>query len=171
MKGVMAKRTGVEGRPAAADVLSLCAETALRLGLGAMFLYAACVKIEDPGRFQTMVDGYRVLPACATALFAVTMPMAELLVGALFICTKWTREAAIASAAMLAMFVVALAQAQIRGLDVSCACFGAAGREPHAAFVALVRDVVLAVPVVWLVFKGRHRWIADFRRIWYTSGK
>ncbi len=163
--------TDMEGRQAATGILSLCAETALRLGLGAMFLYSAWVKIEDPGRFQTMVDGYRMLPACVTALFAVTMPMVELLVGALFICTKWTREAAFATAVMLAMFIVALAQAQVRGLDISCECFGEAEKESRAVLVALVRDVVLVAPVVWLVVNGRRRWIADFRRIWYTCGK
>ena len=152
--------TDMEGRQAATGILSLCAETALRLGLGAMFLYSAWVKIEDPGRFQTMVDGY-----------AVTMPMVELLVGVLFICTKWTREAAFASAVMLAMFIVALAQAQVRGLDISCECFGEAEKESRAVLVALVRDVVLVAPVVWLVVNGRRRWIADFRRIWYTCGK
>ena len=140
--------TDMEGRQAATGILSLCAETALRLGLGAMFLYSAWVKIEDPGRFQTMVDGYRMLPACVTALFAVTMPMVELLVGALFICTKWTREAAFATAVMLAMFIVALTQAQIRGLDISCGCFSETEKNPHEVLHALIRDLILVVPTV-----------------------
>ena len=163
--------TGREERQTANGVLLLCADTTLRLGLGAMFLYAAWNKIEDPGTFQTMVDSYRMLPACVTALFAVTMPMVELLVGAMFICTKWTREAAFASTVMLAMFIVALAQAQFRGLDISCECFGEAGKEPHAVLVALIRDLVLVAPAVWLAVKGQRRWIADFRRIWYTCAK
>ena len=163
--------TDMEGRQTAKGILLLCADTTLRLGLGAMFLYSAWSKIEDPGMFQTMVDNYRMLPACVTALFAVTMPMVELLVGAMFIFTKWTREAAFASAVMLAMFIVALTQAQIRGLDISCGCFSEAEKEPHAVLIALIRDVALVAPVVWLVVKGQRRWIADFRRIWYTSGK
>ena len=152
-------------------VLRLCADTVLRLGLGGMFLYSAWGKLQDPGIFQTMVDNYRMLPACVTALFSVTMSMAELLVGAMFIFTKWTREAAFATAVMLGMFIVALAQAQVRGLDISCECFGEAEKESRAVLVALVRDVVLVAPVVWLVVNGRRRWIADFRRIWYTCGK
>ena len=152
-------------------VLLLCADTVLRLGLGGMFFYSAWDKLQDPGMFQTMVANYRMLPACVTALFAVTMSMAELLVGAMFIFSKWTREAAFATAVMLAMFIVALAQAQVRGLDISCECFGEAEKESRAVLVALVRDVVLVAPVVWLVVNGRRRWIADFRRIWYTCGK
>ena len=134
-----------------------------------MFFYSAWDKIQDPGLFQTMVDNYRMLPACLTALFAVTMPMVELLVGALFIFSKWTREAAFATAVMLAMFIVALTQAQIRGLDISCGCFGETEKNPHEVLYALIRDVVLVVPTVWLLIKGQHRWIADFRRMWYTK--
>ena len=152
-------------------VLRLVADTALRLGFGGMFLYSAWGKLQDPGIFQTMVDNYRMLPACVTAPFSVTMSMAELLVGAMFIFSKWTREAAFATAVMLAMFIVALTQAQIRGLDISCGCFSEEEKNPHEVLFALVRDVLLIVPTVWLLLKGQRRWIADFRRIWYTVRK
>ena len=148
-------------------LVGLCVETVLRLGLGGMFLYSAWSKIQDPRLFQTMVDNYRMLPTCVTALFAVTMSMTELLVGAMFIFSKWTREAAFATMVMLAMFIMALAQAQVRGLDISCGCFSEDGNAPHAVLSALVRDVLLIAPTVWLLIKGRRRWIVDFRRIWY----
>ena len=144
-------------------VLLLCADTVLRLGLGGMFFYSAWDKLQDPGMFQTMVDNYRMLPAGVTALFAATMSMAELLVGAMFIFSKWTREAAFATAVMLVMFIIALAQAQVRGLDISCGCFSDAEAEPHAVLVALVRDLLLVAPTVWLLAKGQRRWIVDFR--------
>ena len=35
--------------------------------------------------------------------------------------------------------------------------------------VALVRDLLLVAPTAWLLLKGQHRWIADFRRMWYTK--
>ncbi len=158
----------MEGRQTARGIAYMCADTVFRLGLGGMFLYSAWDKIQDPGMFQTMVDNYRMLPAGVTALFAVTMSMAELLVGAMFIFTKWTREAAFATAVMLAMFIIALAQAQIRGLDISCGCFGESEKNPHEVLFALIRDVLLIVPTAWLLIKGQRRWIADFRRIWYT---
>ena len=161
----------MDGRQTAKGVLRLCADTALRLGLGGMFLYSAWSKVQDPGMFQTMVDNYRMLPAGVTALFAVTMSTAELLVGAMFIFSKWTREAAFATAVMLAMFIVALTQAQIRGLDISCGCFSESEKNPHEVLHALVRDVLLIVPTAWLLIKGQRRWIADFRRIWYTVRK
>ena len=148
------------------NIAYLCADTVLRLGLGAMFLYSAWSKIQDPGMFQTMVDNYRMLPACTTAIFAVTMSMAELLVDAMFLFTKWTREAAFATGVMIAMFIVALAQAQARGLDISCGCFGESEKESNELVIAIVRDVALLVPTVWLLLKGQRRWIVDFGRTW-----
>ena len=151
------------------NIAYLCADTVLRLGLGAMFLYSAWSKVQDPGMFQTTVDNYRMLPACTTAIFAVTMSMAELLVGAMFIFTKWTREAAFATGVMMAMFIVALAQAQARGLDISCGCFGESEKESNELVIAIVRDVALLVPTVWLLLKGQRRWIVDFGRTWLAE--
>lgn len=161
----------MEGAYDVKGLACLCADTALRLGLGVMFLYAAWGKILDPGAFQTAVENYRMLPAGVTALFAASMSMAELLVGMMFIFSTWTREAAFATAVMLTMFVIALAQAQVRGLDISCGCFSEDEGASNAVLVALVRDVLLAVPTAWLLFKGQRRWIADFRRMWYTVRK
>ena len=152
----------MEGRQTARGIAYMCADTVFRLGLGGMFLYSAWSKIQDPGMFQTMVDNYRMLPAGVTALFAVTMSTAELLVGVMFLFTKWTREAAFATAIMLTMFIVALGQAQVRGLDISCGCFSKSEEMPRAVLFALIRDALLAVPTFWLLIKGRKRWIADF---------
>ena len=151
------------------NIAYLGTDTVLRLGLGAMFLYSAWSKVQDPGMFQTMVDNYRMLPACTTAIFAVTMSMAELLVGAMFIFTKWTREAAFATGVMIAMFIAALAQAQARGLDISCGCFGESEKGAGALLSAIARDVALLVPTVWLLLKGQRRWIADFGRTWLSG--
>ena len=145
----------MEGSYNGKGLACLCADTVLRLGLGVMFLYSAWGKILDPGAFQTMVDNYRMLPASVTAIFAATMSMAELLVGAMFIFSKWTREAAFATAVMLAMF----------------GCFSEEEKDPHAILFALIRDLLLVVPTAWLLIKGQRRWIADFRRIWYTVRK
>jgi len=154
----------MDRRLKAKTFITLCAETILRLGLGCMFLYSAWDKLQDPGLFQTTVSNYRLLPACTTALFSVSMSTAELLVGIMFIFTKWTREAAFATAVMLAMFVVALAQAQIRGLDISCGCFSETDGNRHDVLSALIRDLILVMPTIWLMLKGQSRWIVDFRQ-------
>jgi len=142
----------------------LAADTLLRLGFGVMFIVSAWGKIQDPGAFQTMVSNYDMLPQPLTAAMAMVMPMVELLTGLMFMFTKWTREAAFLTFGMLVMFIIALTQAQLRGLDISCGCFREAEGAGDSVLSALVRDLAMMPFVVWLLHRGQSRWITDFRK-------
>lgn len=134
-------------------------ESVCRVGLGAMFVYSAWGKIGDPGVFADMVMRYELLPECAVGLFALTLPMVELLAGLALLFTRWLREAALIVTGMLAMFIVALASAVARGLEIDCGCFGVPSVGGRTELVlAIVRDVLLLVPAVWLMFR-RNAWI------------
>ena len=140
-------------------------ESACRLGLGVLFIYSALAKISDPDEFAYSVSRYRMLPDFMIGLFSLTMPMLELLAGLLMLFTKWLRESALLISGMLTMFIIALIQALARGLEISCGCFGVpdvGGREEIV--MALVRDLGLIVPAVWLMFRP-NVWFAPLRRI------
>ena len=140
-------------------------EFVCRTGLGALFVYSALSKISDPDEFAYFVSRYDLLPGFAVGIFSLTIPMLELLAGLLMLFTKWLRESALLIAGMLAMFIVALAQALARGLDISCGCFGmpgVGGRREIA--MALVRDLALIVPALWLMFRP-DVWIEPLRRM------
>ena len=129
-------------------------EFVCRIGLGTLFVYSALAKISDPDEFAYSVSRYDLLPGFVVGIFALTMPMLELLAGLSMLFTKWLRESALLVAVMMAMFIVALAQALARGLEISCGCFGVpnvGGRKE--ILMALVRDVVLIIPAVWLMFR------------------
>jgi len=133
-------------------------EFVCRLGLGVLFIYSALAKISDPDDFARAVMRYGILPDFMIGIFSLTMPMLELLAGLSMLFTKWLRESALLVSGMLVLFIVALIQALARGLEISCGCFGVpsvGGREEIV--IALVRDVVLAVPAVWLMFRANGR--------------
>ena len=145
-------------------------EKVCRLGLGGLFIYSAWVKIEDPGMFADSVGKYEVLPESLVGLFSLVMPMLELVAGIALVFTKWMREAALLISGMLALFMVALAQALARGLEISCGCFGVpsvGGRQEIV--LALVRDMVLIVPAIWLMFR-RNVYICSRLRPQAVSG-
>lgn len=138
-------------------------ETFVRLGIGALFAWSAWFKIQDPALFASSVESYRILPECMVGIFSLFMPMLELLAGIGLVATKWSREAALLVAGMLLVFIVALAQAAVRGLDISCGCFD---DDPETGTVAiakaLARDVALLLPAVWLLFRpGRWIWTRE----------
>ena len=128
------------------------AEIVCRLGLGSLFIYSSLSKMDDPGLFADMVMRFEMLPEFAVGIFSLSLPMMELLAGLMFIFTKWLREAALLSSGMLAMFMIALSSAILRGLEIDCGCFGFSedgGRRE--LLIAIVRDVALLVPSLWLV--------------------
>ena len=87
--------------------------------------------------------------------------MLEMLVGIAFVCTKWVREAALLATGMLVMFVVALTIAVARGLEIDCGCFGISAEGGRTELVlAIVRDLILLVPTVWLMFR-RDVWLHE----------
>ena len=140
-------------------------ETVSRFGLGALFLYSAWAKINDPGVFADSVARYQMLPGFLLGIFSLTMPMLELLVGLALLFTKWQREASLLISGMLAMFIVALTQALVRGLEISCGCFGVpsvGGREE--ILIALIRDILLIVPSVWLTCRA-NAWLWPLGRL------
>lgn len=125
-----------------------------RVGLGALFVYAAWSKIRDPAAFARTVANYRMLPSCAVGLVAITLPMTELLAGLALVFTKWSREAALLVLGMMLVFLAGLTQAAVRGLDISCGCFGDDGARGLAALVrTILRDLLLLVPTVWVLVR------------------
>ncbi len=134
-------------------------EAVARVGLGALFVYSALAKLDDPGEFAYSVSRYRMLPEFVLGMFSLAMPTLELLAGLALLFTRWMREAALLVFGMMAMFIIALSQALFRGLEISCGCFGVpsvGGRQE--ILMALVRDVVLIVPAAWLMFR-QNGWL------------
>lgn len=135
----------------------VCLDTVFRVVLGAVFIYAAWSKLYDPALFASSVSAYRMLPDPLVAFVAIVLPPAEFIAGAALIFTKWQRESALLILGMLAMFFIGLVQAEVRGLEIGCGCFG--GKEGDTVIDAIVRDVFLLIPAVWLVVRrNRPAW-------------
>jgi uncharacterized membrane protein YphA (DoxX/SURF4 family) len=119
---------------------------ALRLILGAVFIYAAFVKIRQPQVFADGIATYQILPDALVNVFALALPPFEMLLGAWLIAGWRRRSAAFCAAFTLFVFSGAMASARLRGLHVDCACFGAVNPSgaPASESLALARDGLLA---------------------------
>jgi uncharacterized membrane protein YphA (DoxX/SURF4 family) len=121
---------------------------ATRLFLGILFVYASWDKILNPGPFSDTVLNYHVLPERLVNLFALWLPVTELLVGTLLILGVWSEAASTLVLAMLAMFLIAIVQGVARGLDTHCGCFTQGGKGSPISAWTVARDVgFLAVGV------------------------
>ena len=132
-------------------------ELIARVVIGAIFIYAGFMKIQDPAAFAKAVDSYQMLPSVFVGLIAVVLPMTELIAGLALVFTKWSRESALLILAMLVVFLVGLSQASIRGLEISCGCFGEDEGVTESIGMAIVRDLLMLVPTVWLVIRPSRK--------------
>jgi uncharacterized membrane protein YphA (DoxX/SURF4 family) len=125
----------------------------LRLGLGLLFIVAGVAKLGDPGKFAVEIADYQFLPLLAPYL-AVMLPGVELVLGVALIAGPrgWRKASALGMVLLLAMFMVAVAQVVVRGINVDCGCFG--GNSGAVTGLTLVRDIGLFAAAVLSFYLG-----------------
>lgn len=97
----------------------------LRLALGAIFVYAAWLKLSKPwALFAMSIDSYQLLPLWAVETVARTLPWLELAVGVCLIAGIFLRSAAVATTLLLAVFFGLMVRAYAKGMEINCGCFG-----------------------------------------------
>ncbi len=114
----------------------------LRMILGGLFIYAGWLKIADPALFAGNIAGYKLLPPFGNYLVAATLPWVEFICGLLLVMNIRLQAGATLVLLMNAIFIIALASAIIRGLDIDCGCFRQGGAKT-TPWNALLRDVAL----------------------------
>ena len=125
----------------------------IRLTLGIVFIYASIDKIAQPGAFAENIYNYRMLPHWAINVMALVMPWLELLCGVLIIAGVFMRGSAFMIGLMLGVFIIAIAAALTRGLDISCGCFSMEGGHGVAVDL-LIRDVLMFAGAAIVLFLG-----------------
>jgi putative oxidoreductase len=126
-----------------------CISRVLRLLAGGLFVLAGVLKVLDPAHFAADIDHYRLLPYFAVAPLALYLPWLEIICGLAVIAGPARRSALVLLLALTIVFIVAIASAWMRGLDIRCGCFGAASTAPLSYDLAF--DLVLCVVLVWLL--------------------
>jgi putative oxidoreductase len=96
----------------------------LRLLFGGLFLFSGALKAIDPGEFLLNIRSFQMLEDPWAAMLAVGLPWLEIFGGAALVLGSLVRGALLVFITSIIVFVVALAQAWSRGLDVTCGCFG-----------------------------------------------
>jgi uncharacterized membrane protein YphA (DoxX/SURF4 family) len=121
----------------------------LRAAVGGVFIYAGALKALDPAQFATDVDNFRLLPYAASCAVAVYLPWLEILAGTALALGVLRSGAVLILGAFLGVFLVALSSAWVRGLDISCGCFGQARNHSNYPLSLLIDLILLAA--LWVV--------------------
>ena len=127
----------------------------LRVALGAVFVYAAWVKLREPWMlFAISIDNYHILPEWAVTVVARTLPWIEMAAGLLLLSGRWMRVSTVAVSGLLALFFAMMVRAYVRGEAIDCGCFG-----PGEAIspLTLLRDGSMLAGSLWLTITAYRR--------------
>ena len=121
----------------------------LELIIGGIFIYAGIIKALDPVRFANDIDNYKTIPWFVGVRLAFYLPWLEILCGLGLILRILHRGGLLILTTLIGIFIAATVAAKIRGLDITCGCFGHASQ--HWSFSQhLALDLILLIAVLVL---------------------
>ena len=131
-----------------------------RIVLGVVLIYASIDKIIHPDAFAKLIGNYNVLPFGLENVVAIILPTLDLIVGWCLILGIMLDGSAIITAGMMIVFIFALSQAMIRGIDVSCGCFNVSEAEEGSqiGFRRIIEDIIFLGLSIMLLNRGERKW-------------
>lgn len=120
-----------------------------RLVLSFFFLWAAWSKIIHPAAFARDMMAYQFFPRSLVPWLSLWVPWLEALAALGLLVPPLFKGARLWITALMTSFILLLSLTWMRGLEISCGCFGG-GHE--SVLQALFRDLLLLLPLslLWL---------------------
>jgi uncharacterized membrane protein YphA (DoxX/SURF4 family) len=125
----------------------------LRILLGSLFIYSAVTKIFDTSYFVKSIENYKLLPSESLNIIAMIIPALELIVGVFLLLGVFVKESALVGSILMIIFILAVATALVRGLDIDCGCFGTAGGS-RVGVLKLFENFLILAGYLWLTKTG-----------------
>lgn len=141
---------------------------ACRLFFGIVFIYASLDKIAHPDQFARIVFNYHLVPGSLINIFALVLPMSELLAGICLITGFFYTGSRNYLLFLTVVFVVAIGINLYRGINLECGCFTVSSRAKTASLELILRDFAFFIPGLILLVSKSRRWLLDnvlFRRV------
>jgi uncharacterized membrane protein YphA (DoxX/SURF4 family) len=138
--------------------------TLARLVVGGVWLVAGLLKVTDGASSVRAVRAYRLLPEAIVPTVGHALPALEIVIGLALVAGALTRAAGIASSLLMAAFIIGIASAWARGLQIECGCFGGGGFDADATSKypwEIARDAGLLLLSMWLVWRPRTKIALD----------
>ena len=124
--------------------------------LGDLLIDLQGIRLADPAGFAHDINNYRILPWTLSLALAFYLPWLEILCGLALIARFLYRGALSILSVLIVVFTLATIAAKVRGLDITCGCFGHASQ--HWSLPAhLATNLGILAALLVLFFKGNSR--------------
>jgi uncharacterized membrane protein YphA (DoxX/SURF4 family) len=121
-----------------------------------IFIYAGVLKAFDPVQFASDIDNFKLLPWPVSVALAFYLPWLEIFCGLGLVFRFFYRGALSILTVLILVFTLAIIAAKVRGLDITCGCFGHASQ--HWSFPShLATNLTILAALLALGFSNRLR--------------
>lgn len=127
----------------------------VRLVVAGLFVYAGAIKLAQPDTFLGDIESYRMMPYSLAWLVAFYLPPLEILCGLGLLWGKSRDASAVILIGLMLVFIVAITAAWMRGLDISCGCFGTSEGETNYLWL-IVRDLLIIGGLLYLLTNKKN---------------
>lgn len=98
-----------------------------RLVVGIVWIVAGYLKLEDIDDSIRSVRNFQILPEALVPTVGRGLPIFEVVIGALLVIGLGLRVTGVLSSLLQVAFIIGIASAWARGLEIECGCFGGSG--------------------------------------------
>ena len=118
--------------------------------VGGIFVYAGVLKVLDPVQFGLDIDNYKSLPWFISVRLAFYLPWLEIFCGLAVVLRFLYRGGLSILVGLTLIFIGATIAAKVRGLDITCGCFGHASQNwSFPQHMAVDLAILIALVVLW----------------------
>lgn len=129
-----------------------------RILIGGFFIYTGYSKVFFISGFADEIYYYRLFPEFIIGISAVFMPFFEIIIGIFLILGIWFKATLSLLFLSLLSFIIMISSALVRGLDISCGCFGYGKGNLETT---LILDIVILGIIFFMLFYRDHKYILD----------
>jgi putative oxidoreductase len=130
----------------------------LDFGLAGIFIYAGALKAFDPVQFANDIDNYKILPWSVGVALAFYLPWLEIFCALGLVFRFLYRGALSILITLIAVFTLATIAAKVRGLDITCGCFGHASQHwSFPAHLATNLAILAGLLILSFAFAAKRR--------------
>lgn len=115
------------------------------------FVYTGVSKLVDPAAFSIAIERYQLVGATLSWGVALWLPWLECLAAASLWVRSWRSAGLLVLFGLVVVFQIALFSALLRGLDISCGCYGS-GTESGVLF-SFIRNFFLLGGLIYMAVK------------------
>ena len=125
--------------------------------LAVVFGWSGLHKVIDPSGFSLSVFRYHLLPYATVNIVSLWIAWLELACAFILLFIPRFRVAALwIILALLLVFSLGLGLNLIRGSHMACGCFSSSPMAHPISWLALLKNIGLMIPVVYVLAKGKR---------------